>query len=60
MTKTIAIVASLLLAGCAAPQVVDSYCLSAKPITYSASSDTPDTKAQIKEHNAVYARLCKD
>lgn len=58
MTRTIAIVASLLLAGCATPQVVDSYCLNAKLITYSASGDTPDTKAQIKEHNAVYRRLC--
>ena len=62
MTRSIAILAilaSLLLAGCATPQVVDSYCLNAKPIVYSGAQDTEATKAQIKEHNAVYVRLCK-
>jgi hypothetical protein len=58
MTRTIAIVASLLVAGCS-PTVIDSYCLNVKPITYSAAGDTAETKAQIKEHNAVYDRLCK-
>lgn len=58
MTRSIAILVSLLLAACS-PQVVDSYCLNAGPITYSASGDTPDTQRQIREHNAVYVRLCK-
>lgn len=40
-------------------QYVDTSCTAFKPITYSASGDTPDTKLQIKEHNAAWAALCK-
>ena len=58
MTRTIAILVSLALVGCAQDRVIDGYCVYAKPISYSASGDTADTKSQIKEHNAVYAKLC--
>ena len=58
MTRSIAILASLFLVACD-PDVIDSYCLNAKPIVYSAANDSEPTKAQIKEHNAVYVRLCK-
>lgn len=39
--------------------VKDSFCLVAKPI-YWADGDTDDTIKQVKEHNAVYKRLCTD
>ena len=60
MTRTIAIstAASLLAAGCQ-PSVVSDFCLLARPITYSAQQDAPETKAQIREHNAVFDKLCK-
>lgn len=36
------------------------FCLAARPISYSTARDTPETRAQIKEHNAVGTELgCK-
>lgn len=59
MTRTIAtLVSVLLLAGCASP-VVDTSCTAFVPLTYSAANDTPETKAQIRGHNAAWDRLCK-
>lgn len=58
MIRTIAILVSLLaLTGCA-KTVIDSACVSFSPIRYSASGDTPDTKDQIKRHNAAWAAIC--
>ena len=61
MTRSIAIVASaLLLAACQPrPVVVDTSCTAFRPITYTASGDTEDTKAQIRGHNAAWVALCK-
>jgi hypothetical protein len=59
MIRSIAIVVSLLLlVGCASP-VVDTSCTAFMPLTYSAANDTPETKAQIRGHNAAWDRLCK-
>lgn len=35
----------------------DTFCRVAKPITWS-SRDTDETIREVKEHNAVYVRLC--
>lgn len=59
MIRSIAILASgLLLAACAAT-VVDTSCTAFQPISYSASQDSEATKAQIRGHNAAWAKLCK-
>lgn len=34
------------------------FCDVAKVITFSRLQDTPETIEQIKEHNAVFAKLC--
>lgn len=52
------------LSGCvtdlteAAP--VNSYCAIAKPITYDATQDTPETIAEVEIHNSVFVCLCED
>lgn len=56
------VAASLLLAGCTAT-VVDTSCTAFRPITYcgegcTGQQDSQATKAQVKEHNAAWARLC--
>lgn len=55
---TAIIVSALLLAGCGG-RVVDTSCTAFQPITYSASQDSEQTKAQIRGHNAAWQRLCK-
>ncbi|QBX37208.1 hypothetical protein E4M01_05150 [Brevundimonas sp. MF30-B] len=35
-----------------------TYCAVARPITWS-SRDTDETIREVKEHNAVWSRLCK-
>ena len=57
MKQWISIAIALSLAGCT-PAVVDSYCLNARPITFSAALDSAETIRQVREHNAVYAHLC--
>lgn len=54
---TIAIIGAL-VSGCAV-QTVDTFCLNYTPITYTKAHDSEETKAQIKEQNAVWVRLCK-
>lgn len=53
----------LLLVGCGAQPVVDGSgrvaCQAFRPITYSASKDTPETVEQIRGHNAAYKSLCQ-
>lgn len=52
------------LSGCvtdlteAAP--INSYCAIAKPITYDAKQDTPETIAEVELHNSVFVCLCED
>lgn len=48
--RTIAIVCSLVLAGCT-PTVVDTSCTSFEPITYNARGDTV---LQVRRHNAAW------
>lgn len=55
--------ASLMLAGCqttktpSAATSTASFCKVAEPIFYS-RTDSPDTRKQIREHNAVGIALC--
>lgn len=47
----------VLMAGCqTVPPSV--FCEVAQPITYS-RNDTPETRAQIVEHNAAWTELCR-
>lgn len=39
-------------------QGAQTFCDIAKPITWS-SRDTPETIAEVKEHNAVFIGICK-
>ena len=45
-------------AGLTAP--VNSYCAIAKPITYDAKQDTPETISEVELHNSVFVCLCED
>lgn len=38
----------------------NSYCAIAKPITYDAKQDTPETVAEVELHNSVFVCLCED
>jgi hypothetical protein len=54
-----------LLSGCATQTPTPatdgraSFCQIAKVIRFSRLNDTPETIEQIKEHNAVYAKICQ-
>ena len=50
------------LNGCATVSTVpvNSYCAIAKPITYDAKQDTPETVAEVELHNSVFICLCED
>ena len=37
----------------------NSYCAIAKPITYDAKQDTPETVAEVELHNGVFTCLCE-
>jgi uncharacterized protein YceK len=37
----------------------NSYCAIAKPITYDAKQDTPETVAEVELHNSVFICLCE-
>lgn len=39
--------------------VASSYCRIAKPITYDATKDTPDTVRQVEAHNSQWVCLCE-
>ena len=56
--------ASLILSvtsGCATVSTVpvNSYCAIAKPITYDATQDTPETVAEVEAHNSRFICLCE-
>ena len=57
LTSSIAIIA-VSLAACQTATRPSVYCDIARPITYSATQDTPETVRQIQEANAVYNELC--
>ena len=38
---------------------LNSYCAIAKPITYDATKDTPETVAEVELHNGVFVCLCE-
>lgn len=52
------------LSGCAvgstAPAVVSDYCRIAKPISYDTDIDSPETKAEIEEHNSKWVCVCEN
>ena len=50
------------MSGCATVSTVpvNSYCAIAKPISYDATQDTPETVAEIELHNSVFVCLCED
>ena len=64
MIRSIAIAGSVVLAGlavgggCLHQAPTDAACLSLKPITFSASRDSPETVAQIRRHNARLLEMC--
>ena len=40
-------------------RLISDYCRIAKPITYDTTKDTPDTVAQIEEHNSKWVAVCE-
>ena len=52
------------MSGCATVSTeavpLNSYCAIAKPITYDATKDTPETVAEVELHNGVFICLCED
>jgi hypothetical protein len=40
--------------------VVDTACAAFEPITYSLKDDTPETREQVRAHNAAWDALCRD
>ena len=54
------LVAPLIAAACAPipSTATDSACLAFAPITFSGTSDTPETIRQIRAHNAAWTALC--
>jgi hypothetical protein len=47
------------LSGCASTSPVSDYCLIAKPI-FDSPQDTPETRAQVLEHNSAWVCRCED
>lgn len=58
MTRLAVLALALALAACAKPVVVDTACGAFAVITYSASQDTEATVTQVRQHNAVFRKLC--
>lgn len=52
------------LTGCAigstAPAVVSDYCRIAKPISFDTKIDSPETVAEIEEHNSKWVCVCEN
>lgn len=38
---------------------VNSYCVIAKPISYDATRDTPETVKEVETHNSVFVCVCE-
>jgi len=49
------------LSGCATVSTVpvNSYCAIAKPISYDATKDTPETVKEIEAHNSAFVCICE-
>lgn len=58
LTTTIATIGLAITASACAPQVIDTYCVNAWEISYSAANDSATTRTEIKEHNAVFRARC--
>lgn len=58
MIRSTVIAASLilLLTGCS--RTVDTACTAFAPITYSATTDSPETVTQVRQFNAAWVALC--
>ena len=39
--------------------VTDTSCEAFRPISYSASGDTPETVAEVRSHNRAFTAICK-
>lgn len=56
----------LAMSACAAgltapePGAVSDYCRIARPISYDASKDTPETVRQVEAHNSQYVCVCEN
>ena len=50
------------MSGCATVSTVplNSYCAIAKPITYDAKQDTPETVAEVELHNSIHECVCNN
>lgn len=52
------------LSGCAggltAPAVVSDYCRIARPISYDTKTDSPETVAEVEEHNSKWVCVCEN
>lgn len=53
-----AMILTIAIGGCD-KQVIDTSCLAFRPIDFSASRDSPETIASVREHNAAWYRLCR-
>ena len=42
------------------PVPLNSYCAITKPISYDSTGDTPQTIAQVEEHNSRWACICEN
>lgn len=45
--------------GSTAPGVISDYCRIAKPISYDGERDTPETVAEVEEHNSKWVCVCE-
>ncbi len=61
LLKLLVLALVMILAACKTtpPIVTDVSCVAFGEITYSASGDTPQTIAEIRQHNAAWRALCK-
>lgn len=56
-STVIALASALLLGACA--RTVDTACTAFTPITYSPTTDSPETVTQVRGHNAAWISICK-
>ena len=57
-TMLISLTACTTLSTGTPPAVIDTSCSAFKPITYSASQDTPETVSEVQAHNRAFTALC--
>ncbi len=59
MIRSTAIAASLILLLAACANTADTACTAFQPITYSPTTDSPETVTQARQHNAAWRALCE-